>query len=51
MAALDKLNDRYGRRSVGLGLAGNDADWRLRRDNLSPSFTTKWGELAIARTV
>jgi DNA polymerase V len=46
MLAMDKLNGRYGRGSIRLGLAGKDADWRMRRENLSPSFTTKWDDLA-----
>jgi len=51
MAAMDKLNGRFGRRSVGLGLSGKDSDWRMRRENLSPSYTTKWGDLACVRMV
>ena len=49
MLAMDKLNARYGRGSIRLGLAGKDAGWRMRRENLSPSFTTKWGDLATVR--
>jgi DNA polymerase V len=49
MVAMDKLNGRYGRGSIRLGLAGKDADWRMRRENLSPSFTTRWNELASVR--
>lgn len=46
MLAIDTINARHGRGSVGLGLAGKAQDWRMRRDNLSPSFTTKWEDLA-----
>ena len=49
MQAMDTLNARYGRGSIRLGLSSKDADWRMRRDNLSPSFTTKWGDLACVR--
>lgn len=45
MNAMDTINQRYGRGSIGLGLAGKDQDWRMRRENLSPSFTTKWADL------
>lgn len=45
MLAIDTINAKHGRGSVGLGLAGKDQDWRMRRDNLSPSFTTKWSDL------
>lgn len=46
MLAIDTINAKHGRGSVGLGLAGKDQDWRMRRENLSPSFTTKWDDLA-----
>lgn len=46
MNAMDAINQRYGRGSIRLGLAGKDQEWRMRRDNLSPSFTTKWTDLA-----
>ena len=50
MVAMDKINQRYGRGSIHLGLAGKDQDWMMRRENLSPSFTTKWADLASVRT-
>jgi DNA polymerase V len=50
MLAMDAINQRYGRDSIQLGLAGKDQDWRMRRENLSPSFTTKWTDLASVRT-
>lgn len=45
MLAIDTINAKHGRGSVGLGLVGKDQDWRMRRENLSPSFTTKWDDL------
>ena len=45
MLAIDTINARHGRGSVGLGLAGKDQDWRMQRENLSPSFTTNWDDL------
>lgn len=46
MLAMDTINERYGRRSIQIGLAGKSQDWRMKRENLSPSFTTKWSDLA-----
>lgn len=46
MCVMDALNQKYGRGSIRLGLAGKDQEWRMRRDNLSPSYTTKWADLA-----
>lgn len=45
MLAIDIINAKHGRGRVGLGLAGKDQDWRMRRENLSPSFTTNWADL------
>jgi DNA polymerase V len=46
MLAIDTINARHDRGSVGSGLAGKNQDWRMRRENLSPSFTTNWSDLA-----
>lgn len=49
MTAMDQINAKFGRGSIKLGLAGKDQDWRMRQDNLSPSFTTRWADLASVR--
>ncbi len=49
MTAMDQINAKFGRGSIKLGLAGKDQDWRMRQDNLSPSFTTRWTDLASVR--
>jgi DNA polymerase V len=49
MTAMDQINAKFGRGSIKLGLAGKDQDWRMRQDNLSPSFTTRWSDLASVR--
>ena len=49
MSAMDQINAKFGRGSIKLGLAGKDQDWRMRQDNLSPSFTTRWADLASVR--
>lgn len=48
-AALDQINARHGRGAVRLGLAAADAPWRMKRENLSPSYTTRWSDLPLAR--
>ena len=47
MKALDAANSRYGRRAVGFGLAtgGDEAEWRMKREKLSPSWTTRWEDV------
>ena len=56
MKAFDKINDRYGRGTIKLacGLSSLKPDeiepspWTLRRDHLSPCYTTKIKEIPFA---
>ena len=45
MRAIDALNRRFGRDTVSFAAAGYRRAWGLRRDFISPRFTTNWGEL------
>ena len=45
MRALDALNGRYGRGTVAYGTAGERQVWGLRREFISPRYTTAWDEL------
>ena len=47
-AALDGLNRRYGSDTVRLAASGMDREWGMRRANVSPRYTTRWAEIAIA---
>ena len=52
MGALDKLNDRYGRGTVGLasaGLKGPQRNFEMRQSLLTPQYTTNWAHLPVAR--
>ena len=52
MQALDSLNLRYGRGTVRLasaGTAGNKRTWLMQQNRLSPSYTTDWEAIVIAR--
>ena len=52
MSTLDKLNDRYGRGTVLLasaGLQGKARTWSMRQDLLTPQYTTRWGDVPVAR--
>ena len=48
MQALDQINARHGRGKARLGLAGQDARWLMRQENLSPSYTTRWSDIPEA---
>ena len=45
MRAIDELNKRFGRGTVGFGTAGERQGWGLRREFISPRYTTVWDEL------
>tara|TARA_Y100000590_G_C15738911_1_gene1019543 strand:- start:4670 stop:5209 length:540 start_codon:yes stop_codon:yes gene_type:complete len=49
MQAMDKIKNRFGRSSVNLGITKRKSPWKIRRKNLSPSFTTQWNQLAKAK--
>ena len=48
MKTLDTINRTMGKESLHLAGAGIQPRWRMRRENKSPHYTTRWDELAIA---
>lgn len=48
---LEEVSRRYGRGSIGLGHAGirGGPDWTMKRDMLSPRYTTHWDELPVVK--
>jgi DNA polymerase V len=51
MSVLDRVNEDWGRGTLGLGTTGllGARDWSMRRSMKSPSYTTRWDELAVVR--
>ena len=51
MTVLDQVNGEWGRGTLGLGATGlqGTRDWSMRRTMKSPSYTTRWDELAVVR--
>jgi DNA polymerase V len=47
MSVLDGINQRYGRGTVRLLAEGVERSWRMRRERLSPAYTTSWDELPV----
>jgi len=45
MLAMDSINQKYGTDLLRLGIADQGKDWKLRRELLSPCFTTNWDQL------
>lgn len=49
MKAIDRVNGRFGRGAIGLGLSPQRATWRMRQERLSPRYTTRWQDIPSAR--
>ena len=49
MQVLDKLNGRYGQEKVRVASLGYSKGWHLRREHLSPCYTTNFKELLRVR--
>jgi DNA polymerase V len=45
MRTIDKLNAHYGRDTLTFGATGRRRAWKLRREFLSPCYTTCWDDL------
>jgi DNA polymerase V len=46
-SALDAVNKRYGKKSLVFASEGIAQSWQMRREKLSPSYTTRWDELKV----
>lgn len=51
MATLDKINQKFGRGTAGLGASGwqRKPEWRMRQLQLSPCYTTRFTDLPRVR--
>ncbi|RUR34772.1 Y-family DNA polymerase [Vreelandella andesensis] len=50
MAILDKLNREHGKNTVRLGIPRKENAWELRCEHRTPRYTSRWDELALAKT-
>ena len=51
MAALDALNDRFGKGAVRLASAGvqdQPRRWDMRQERKTPQYTTSWSDIPVA---
>ncbi len=46
MKTLDHINARYGKDTLQYASAGLRKGWEMRRDMMSPEFTTHWPDIA-----
>ncbi len=49
MLCMDKINQKYGSHKIYFASNGVLKKWRMRREILSPQFTTCWAELLVAK--
>jgi DNA polymerase V len=45
MVAMDAINSRWGRHTIRAASQGYRAPWAMRQGNLSPGYTTRWGDI------
>lgn len=48
-ATLDRLNLKFGRGTLMVAAAGTEKRWSMRRQNLSPPYTTDWDSIPEVR--
>lgn len=50
MRTLDKINSIAGKNSLQLGRQlHKDKSWQMRRENLSPAYTTRWADIPLVK--
>jgi DNA polymerase V len=49
MLAMDAINKKMGKESIKLASEGFTRPWKMKQENKSPSYTTKWDELVKTR--
>ncbi|WP_085165987.1 Y-family DNA polymerase [Gilliamella bombi] len=49
MQALDAINQKMGKHTVQLGTVRKQAPWQIKRELLTPRYTTRWEELLIVK--
>ncbi len=47
MAVIDKINKKSGSGQIKFAVQGSDENWKMRQENLSPHFTTKWSDILV----
>ncbi|MFA6014382.1 MAG: Y-family DNA polymerase [Gallionellaceae bacterium] len=48
MQVMDAINQKMGKGSVGIAASGTKHRWAMRREQMSPNYTTDWNELPEA---
>jgi DNA polymerase V len=49
MRTVDKINRVHGKHTVTFAAEGINKRWSMKRDLMSPAYTTRWSEIPIVR--
>lgn len=49
MNTLDSLRERFGHKSVGYGVQGTGQEWQLKKEHISPCYTTRFTDIIKAK--
>ncbi|MBN2410775.1 Y-family DNA polymerase [candidate division KSB1 bacterium] len=49
MKVMDRINRRYGTKTINIAASGYRKMWNMKRDMKSPHYTTDWNELPVVR--
>ena len=49
MQTFDALNQRFGKNTVFFGTQGTQQQWQMRRNKMTPRYTTNWEELPTVK--
>jgi DNA polymerase V len=47
MQVMDRINATFGRGTLRSAAEGIRPAWRMKRERMSPAYTTRWDELAL----
>ena len=50
MQTIDKINNRYGGETIKIASEGIKKIWRMKRENVSPCYTTRFDELVEVKS-
>ena len=45
MNTMDRINERYGSDTIRLASEGTEKSWKMRRESVSPRYTTSFNDL------
>lgn len=50
MDIIDRVNRKDGKRTLRLDAAGIRNAWAMKRESMTPTYTTRWKELPVIRS-